>query len=288
MATEHETHNWAGVLKLGVTERNGRSVATSQYHEGALRILRPHYLDASGQVTYTAINPGGAYFGADRYLLDLKVEQGASLLLTTQSATKVYKTPQGPAYQEMTVDLGPGAVFEYVPDQLIVYREGAYKQRTLVTMDPTASLVMSEIITPGWAPDGSSFKYQELRMRTEIRVTGEGGDKRLAVDQLRLKPSELGDIRGVGLMEGHSHTGQLLLADARIDNALYDELAAMVEGSNTLSGITRAGRDAHGVHCVAVRSLANSTADIAQLHQDIINLTRKTWRYQAKLDLRKH
>lgn len=53
MATEHETHNWAGVLKLGVTERNGRSVATSQYHEGALRILRPHYLDASGQVTYT-------------------------------------------------------------------------------------------------------------------------------------------------------------------------------------------------------------------------------------------
>ena len=115
---------WTGQLRLGVAERDGRSYAARQFHEGALRVLRPHYLDHSGQVTYTVINPGGAYFGADAYLLDVVVERGASLALTTQSATKVYRTPQGPATQEMTVRLGPGSVLDYVPDQLIVYREG--------------------------------------------------------------------------------------------------------------------------------------------------------------------
>ncbi len=288
MATEHETQKWAGVLKLGVTDRGGRSVATSQYHEGALRVLRPHYLDGSSQVTYTAVNPGGAYFGADRYLLDIAVDDGASLLLTTQSATKVYKTPQGPASQKMKVELGPGAVFDYLPDQLIVYREGAYRQSTTVTMDPTASLTMSEIITPGWAPDGAPFKYRQLRMRTEIRVATEQGSKLLAVDQLRLNPDELGDVQGVGLLEGFSHTGQLLLADARIDDALYARLAELVDESATRSGITRAGLETLGVRCVVVRSLAHSTEEIAALHRSIVNLTRRLWRGQPDLDLRKH
>ncbi len=73
----------------------GRSVASRQFHEGALRVLRPHYLDESGQVCYVMVNPGGgAYLGSDLFVVDVEVEAGgADLLLTTQSATKVYRTP---------------------------------------------------------------------------------------------------------------------------------------------------------------------------------------------------
>lgn len=280
---------WAGKLHLFLEHRNGKSVATGQYHEGALRILRPHYLDASGQVNYTTINPGGAYFGADRYQLDISLANNAQLLLTTQSATKVYKTPQGPAHQEMRVTLGENTVLEYLPDQLIVYREGAYRQNTVVEMHPTASLTLAEIITPGWAPDGGEFCYQEVRMRTEIRIKEGEGQHRLAVDQLRLKPSEIGDLHGIGLMENHSHTGQLLLVDARIDDELYAQLAELVEEAAGTHGITRAGRRLEGEPtCVVVRSLADSTGTIAALHRKIINLLRATLRNQGTLDLRKY
>ena len=91
--TARET--WRGELELGITARPGRSVATHQFHRGALRVLRPHYLDASGQVTYTVVNPGGAYLDGDRYRVAVTVGDGADLLLTTQSATKVYRTPVG-------------------------------------------------------------------------------------------------------------------------------------------------------------------------------------------------
>lgn len=282
---------WTGRLSLDIGQRAGKSVALRQFHDGALRILRPHYLDASGQVAYTVINPGGAYFGADRYLLEVQVQEGASLMLTTQSATKVYRTPQGPARQEMEVRLGPGAVLEYVPDQLIVYREGSYRQRTQVRMDPTASLVLAEVITPGWSPEGTSFSWEELSLRTEVRVVPEDGGRepRLVVDQLRIAPSGPTEVGGVGVMEGFSHTGQLLLADARLDEDLYARLCELVDASDTRSGISRAGLDGVlGVRCVAVRSLARSTGAVADLHRAVIDLLRAAWRGQAPLDLRKH
>nr|WP_233542862.1 urease accessory protein UreD [Kocuria tytonis] len=310
-------------MRLTVAERTGRSYAARQYHEGALRVLRPHYLDRSGQVTYTVINPGGAYFGADAYLLDVAVDRDASLALTTQSATKVYRTPQGPASQEMTVRLGPGSVLEYVPDQLIVYRGGSYIQRTRVDMDPTASLVLAEIVTPGWSPSGESFAYDELRMRTEVRVTPprpeppeaeasagaaeptdgpREGDtptssdhdpaarpRRLVVDQLRIRPGAHGDMTGVGFMEGFSHTGQLVIADARLTDEVYEGLTELVDTSTTHSGITRAGvGEPYGVRCVCVRSLAHSTEDIAALHRAVVNLLRQRWRAQPPLRLRKY
>ncbi|MFN3925244.1 MAG: urease accessory protein UreD, partial [Pseudarthrobacter sp.] len=48
-----------GELQLVISERRGRSVAAHQFHRGALRVLRPHYLDDSGQVCYVVVNPGG-------------------------------------------------------------------------------------------------------------------------------------------------------------------------------------------------------------------------------------
>ncbi|RLY93742.1 urease accessory protein UreD [Kocuria tytonicola] len=312
---------WAGQLRLTVAARGGRSYAARQFHEGALRVLRPHYLDRSGQVTYTVVNPGGAYFGADSYLLDVAVERDASLALTTQSATKVYRTPQGPASQEMIVRLGPGAVLEYVPDQLIVYRGGSYIQRTRVDMDPTASLLLAEVVTPGWSPSGESFAYDELRMRTEVRVLPPGAPassaapegappspgaqvaqgvdpavpaagarpRRLVVDQLRIQPDAHGDITGTGFMEGHSHTGQLLIADARLTDEVYELLTAAVDASETRSGITRAGvGEPYGVRCVCVRSLAHSTQAIAALHRAVVDLLREHWRGQPPLNLRKY
>ncbi|MCU1565627.1 MAG: Urease accessory protein UreD, partial [Pseudarthrobacter sp.] len=114
-----------GVLELVISERCGRSVASRQFHEGALRVLRPHYLDDSGQVCYVVVNPGGAYLAADLFVLDVEVQEGASLLLTTQSATKVYRTPGSFAEQRMAIRLGEGARLELMPDQLIAYREAS-------------------------------------------------------------------------------------------------------------------------------------------------------------------
>ena len=52
----------------------------------------------------------------------------------------------------LAILFGVGAALEYVPDQLILYRDADFRQRTVVNMHPQASLFLSDIITPGWFP----------------------------------------------------------------------------------------------------------------------------------------
>jgi urease accessory protein len=248
--------------------------------------LRPHYLDDSGQVCYVLVNPGGAYLGADLYVIDVEVGDGAKLLLTTQSATKIYRTPGSFAEQRMTLRLGEGAQLELAPDQLIAYREASYRQNTHITVRPSSSLMMSEVITPGWSPDGSSFRYEELRLRSEIHVETGAGTELLALDNLLVRPP-LNDVTGMAFMEGFSHLGSLIVVDPRVDQALADELHSVMQGHDAYTGISLTGSVA-GTTGLIVRSLANSTEELARLLGACTALLRHNWNGQDPLNLRKH
>jgi urease accessory protein len=275
-----------GRLELLITERRGKSIASRQFHQGALRVLRPHYLDDSGQVCYVVVNPGGAYLGADLYVVDVEVGDGARLLLTTQSATKIYRTPGSFAEQRMTLRLGDGAQLELAPDQLIAYREASYRQNTHITVRPSSSLMMSEVITPGWSPDGASFRYEELRLRNEIRVETGSGTELLALDNLLVRPP-LNDVTGMAFMEGFSHLGSLIVVDPRVDQALADELHVATQAHAAYTGISLTGSVA-GTTGLIVRSLANSTEELARLLGACTALLRHNWNGQDPLNLRKH
>jgi urease accessory protein len=275
-----------GRLELLVTERRGKSIAAHQYHRGALRILRPHYLDDSGQVCFVLVNPGGAYLGADLYVIDVEVGDRAKLLLTTQSATKIYRTPGSFAEQRMTIRLGEGAQLELAPDQVIAYREASYRQNTQVTVRPSSSLVVAEVITPGWSPDGASFRYEELRLRTEIHVEGAEGTDLLALDNLLIRPP-FNDVTGMGFMEGYTHLGSLVVVDARADQAIADELHALTAGHDAYTGVSVTA-SAGGTAGLVLRSLSNSTEELNRLLGACTALLRERWYGQAPLNLRKY
>ncbi|WP_258006569.1 urease accessory protein UreD [Arthrobacter sp. AFG20] len=275
-----------GELALRIEHRGGRSVASHQFHRGALRVLRPHYLDDSGQVCYVVVNPGGAYLGADLYVLDVEVGDGADLLLSTQSATKIYRTPESFAEQRMTVRLGEGSRLELAPDQVIAYREASYRQNTHITVRPTSSLVMAEVITPGWSPDGASFRYEELRLRNEIHVETGEGTRLLTLDNLLIRPP-LDDITGTGFMEGYSHLGSLVVADARVDQALADELHQLTEKFDAYTGVSLSAT-MDGITALVLRSLSNSTEKLNTLLGGCSGLLRQRWYGQAPLNLRKY
>ncbi|MFJ5958327.1 urease accessory protein UreD [Paenarthrobacter sp. NPDC092416] len=275
-----------GRLELGISVRGGRSVASRQFHEGALRVLRPHYLDQSGQVCYVMVNPGGAYLGADLFLIDVEVEAGADLLLTTQSATKIYRTPGSFAEQRMSIRLGEGARLELMPDQLIAYREASYRQNSHISLHPSSSLVMAEVITPGWSPDGASFKYEELRLRNEIHVVTGTGSQLLALDNLLIRPP-LGDVTGMGFMEGFSHLGSLIVVDQRVDQELADELDQLTRDLDAFTGVSLT-ISVGGTTGLVLRALSNSTEELNRLLAACTGVLRARWSGQAPLDLRKY
>ncbi len=267
-----------GELHLRIARDGDRSIAVDQYHRGALKVFRPLYLDETGQVTYYVVNPGGGYLDGDSYLTEIEVEEGASALLTTQAATKIYRTPTCPVYQHTRVSLAPRAVLELVPDQVIAYRESSYLQTALVEMDPTATFMSLEVLTPGWAPDGSVFGYDSVRVRTDIRI----GGRCAVVDSLRLVPGETG-MAGLGALEGYSHLASFTVVDARVDAALVAEVGELLEADDVRAGVTQVP----GPGLVA-RVLGDDTTRLTGLMLDINELVRSRWFGAPRLDLRKY
>ncbi|WP_245828027.1 urease accessory protein UreD [Sinomonas mesophila] len=297
-----------GQLRLGLELRAGRTVAARQFHEGALRVLRALYPDGTGQPMLTVVNPGGGYLGGDTYATEVALGPGASALLTTQSATKVYRTPQGPARAVLRLSLGPGSRLESVPDALIAYRGAAYRQDTEVAMAPDASLALADVVTHGWSPDGEPFRFDEVFLRTRVAVDG-----RLAVaDNLVVRPADGGTARL--MLAGRSHLGSLLVVDPRADDAAvaalrshlgidaapgagatahdgarsprvvaaHDGARSPRRGTAPLAGITRLA-----VPGFALRVLADSTQSAEAVLHAALNWMRSAWHGQGPLDTRK-
>ncbi|MDF2790268.1 MAG: urease accessory protein UreD, partial [Neobacillus sp.] len=155
--------NWTGYLQLTGARKGKKTILRESYSEGAFKITKPVYLTTCGEACFYIMNPGGGYVDGDSYKIDICLEEEAMAIVTTQSSTKIYKTRDRPAIQEMSIDLKKGSVLEFMPDPIIAYQHACYKQRTVVQMENGSSLICSEILTPGWAPDGTLFQYGLLQ-----------------------------------------------------------------------------------------------------------------------------
>lgn len=283
-SAESPVEGAAGSLSLSVARHGERSHPARTHSAGVLRLMRPLYLDDSGQVTYVVINPGGAYFG-ETYRLDVDVQPGAHLLLANQGATRIYRTPQAPAVQVATFTLGAGCRLEYLPDQTIAYREADYRQTTTLSVVPDAQAFVGEIITPGWDPEGARFTYAAMRLRIDVRT--ESG--LVCTDNLRITPATIGPaIDGIGYMEGHSHLGSALVLGRHVASSDYaNAVRGVVEGCG-LDKVGLTSGERHGVAWLMVRALGGSTDTLSALLLDLNELDRAHTTGQRRLNLRRY
>ncbi|MBE1553269.1 urease accessory protein UreD [Sporosarcina limicola] len=261
--------NWTGILRLDAEVRNGKTVARNVYFQGAYKVMRPIYHDESGQACYYILNPGGGYLDGDRYRIQLTLDKQTKLTLTTQSATKIYKTPKSLAYQETEIDLKEGSYLEYIPDPIIGYRDACYKQKTVIRMKKGAKLLFSDIITPGWSPDGDRFSYNMLQLINEIYMENE----LVVYDHIKLSPATQ-NMDALGYMEGFSHLGSMIVIGEETDPELIDRLYQAIHKDTKefkvgLSLLPTAG--------FTLRVLANSTQTIERIFAECHSIISREW-----------
>lgn len=264
---------WTGLLHLTMEDRLGKTVPSHVYFQGALKVMRPIYHDDSGQACYYILNPGGGYLDGDRYYMQIALEPDARLTLTTQSATKVYKTPKHHAYQENEIILKDGSYFEYLPDPLIVYRDGRYKQITKIRMNKKSTLIYSDIITSGWSPDGSQFSYDMIQLATEVYVD----DELMVYDHIKLTPNNQ-QMNALGLMEGFTHIGSMIVVSEQADNEFIEKVYKKL---NTNEKEVKIGVSSLPVSGFTLRILAMSSQKIEQVLSECHNYISSEW-YQTR------
>ncbi|MFZ7943603.1 urease accessory protein UreD [Neobacillus sp. 19] len=273
-------NDWTGVLQLEAEERKGKTVAKKVYFRGAFKVMRPIYHDDSGQACYYLLNPGGGYLDGDRYHMKITLGENARLTLTTQGATKVYKTPTDYAYQESEIFLGAGSYLEYIPDPLIAYQNAKYKQKNVIRMDRSATFLYSDILTPGWSPGGERFSYKTVHLLNEIYME----DELVVYDHIKLKPTEQ-NINGLGFMEGYSHLGSMMVISEQADSTFLDQLYTAFDEK---SYDCKVGLSLLPVNGFTIRVLANSTQVIEKIFSDIHQMISLEWFQSKPSSLRKY
>lgn len=264
---------WTGLLKLDVENRLGRTVAKDLYFQGAFKLMRPIYHQNNNYPCYYILNPGGGYLDGDNYQMTISLEEKARLTLTTQSGAKIYKTPKKQAYQEAIFYLKKDSYLEYLPDALIAYKDAKYFQDTTIYMEEGSTLLYSDILTPGWSPDGDHFSYDMIRLKTKIYME----DELILYDHIKLQPKSH-HMSGLGFMEGYTHLGSLIVVGEKTSDKLLDRLyeAMKEETGDFVFGLSKLS-----VQGFTVRIMANYTQVIERLIDTCHRIISDEW-YQKK------
>ena len=159
-----------GFLKLTLesdSQRN-KTIITEQLSRVPLYVQKAlHYDESIPSMAHLFIlSPSGGVLQGDRYRTDIELKNGAISHITTQGATRIYKMNSNYATQMINLNVGKNCYLEFLPEQLIPYKNSRYYQRATFSVDDSATLVYSETIVPGRVAMGELFDYDVCCLKT--------------------------------------------------------------------------------------------------------------------------
>jgi urease accessory protein len=161
-----------GTLSLRLERRGAATVLAGCRFTLPLQVLAPLALDEQALVV-SMLNPTGAVLGGDHLAIDVHASAGAHGLLTTPSATKVYRSDGPVAVQDVRLVVAPGAVVEWVPDHTIPFAGAAYRQRLHARVGADATLVVLDAFAAGRVARGERWRFRLLE--SALSITDEDG-----------------------------------------------------------------------------------------------------------------
>jgi len=224
-----------GRIRVGFAVDNGVTSARDVSERGGFRVRMPV---VEGMREAVLINTGGGMTGGDRLTVEVAAEQGASAVVTTQSAEKVYRSNGPEATVQVSLAAGPGARLHWLPQETILFSGARLARRLEADVSARSELLLAETIVYGRLASGEAMAQGSLFDRWRIRR-----DNRLVfAENLRLD-GDIGSLLARPALGGGARAATTLLylaedAGARLDEArelLSD--AACEAGAGVIDGL---------------------------------------------------
>lgn len=250
---------WTGQLDLSVFNNGKKSVARDIFFEKALKVMRPVYLNGSNIPTFYIVNVGGGYLDGDRYKMNFNIDSNAKVILTSQGATKIYKTLKDHVEQYQTFNIKDNGYAEYVGDPIIAFENAKFYQHNTFNLSQNAALFYTDILTPGYSKEDKTFSYTYMHLLNEVYVD----DTLVVFDNMLLDPKK-NNVNDIGYMENYTHLGSCYFIHPQvnqkfIDN-VYDQIKHFQQEYDCRFGITQLP-----THGFTIRILSNKTQVIEKI-----------------------
>jgi urease accessory protein len=165
---------FSGNLALRAAARaDGRTALAAQSFRAPYHVSKP-YWDADARVLLVqVVNPTAGILSGDRLESEIAVESGAALLVTTPSASRVFKMNAGTAECRQRFAVAEGAWLEAMPEPLVPHRGCSYRQITRIDVQAGGELFFADLLFPGRVAHGEAWAWEKLCLETEIRLGDE-------------------------------------------------------------------------------------------------------------------
>jgi urease accessory protein len=242
---------WRARLDLSLDNVNGVTGITRRRHVGPLLVQRAFYPEGAparapmGEPCHVyLVHPPGGVASGDVVRLDVEVNRGAHVLLTTPAAGKFYRRgPAGTAQLEQTLR-ADGAALEWLPQENIFYPNACVELSTVVRLIGNSRFIGWEIGCFGLPANGANLGSGDIRQGFELWLE----DTPLFLDRLTVHSTSLSarwglaDHAALGTWVGYpAGAPDLLTARAIIATTCGDSTAActLVDGALVCRGLGR-------------------------------------------------
>jgi len=261
-----------GYLRLVFqNDNNGKTIVGEQFSQVPLHAQRAlYYEDSFSNLAYLYIvSVSGGILQGDRNRIDIHLKKNAMAHVTTQGATRIYSMNSNSATQMVNVTLEENSYLEFIPDQIIPYQDSRFYQKVNLNVHDSATLVYSEIITPGRVGMGESFEYDVCYLKT--RATNQDKNLRF-IDIANLEP-KIQKMSSFGIMGKYTIVGSVYILTKK-ENVfeMQNQINSLVFQNKKIIGGASIMKNDSGI---LVRILGNETERVKKAIFDIAGLIRK-------------
>lgn len=263
-----------GYLRLDFCRdgRSGRTVLADLDRRVPLLAQKALYWEESqpDMACVITISATGCVVQGDRMALDIRAEEGAHALVTTQSATKVHVMDHNHAFQLQRFRLEEDSWLEYVPDPLILHRHARFMQDTWVTLPESACFLYGEILMPGrrWHHEEEQFGFDLYS--AGFHVCRPDGETPLFEERLVLEP-DTENFCSVGVMNGFEVFGSMF---ALVPEDMASQIGEAV-GSSVTKELAWGVLKLPGGAGLALRVLGHTVESVRRKTREFHSLARE-------------
>lgn len=242
-----------------------------QHYKVPLCIKRAMYLEETcPEMAYIyIISPSGGILQGDRFRMDIALTNSAKAHVTTQSATRIYRMNKNFGTQIINLDVDKNCYLEYIPDQIIPYRDSRFYQVSNIKVHDEATCIYSEILTPGRVASNESFEYDICYMKVK---SVNQDDKLRLIDIAKIEPKRE-NVKSFGVLNNFDILGNvyILTPKDKINNIQKEILESISKAKSVVGGCTKLPNE----NGLLIRMLGSFVGDLRNLIYSIVEVLRR-------------
>lgn len=232
------------------TDSEGRTAIGRQAISAPWHLSKPYW--DGGVLLVQVVNATAGVFAGDELSMDVTVAPGASVLLTSPSASRIHTMPRGEATLTQHIRVDAGAWLEWMPELFIPQRGCRYRQDTRIELAAGSAAYLVETLAPGRVAHGEAFAFERIAWKTRVWRNG----RLVLAEHYHLDPADhsLADVAGT---PPRYFANAVIVSPDPMPLRIWQE--TMAEPPDT--GV-RAGMSQPDPEVVLVRMLADSSDEL--------------------------